>query len=110
MGVNERDIHELMVLQDQQFVSVHTSLDEDGETSLEDILEDPLASAFINDGFSSVEDVLCKLTEQERSVIQLRYGLADGRAYSQQEVAPLSGVGWSVVCTLARRAKMPLRV
>ncbi len=109
MGVNERDIHELIVLQDQQFASLHTSLDEDGETSLEDILEDPLASAFINDGFSSVEDVLGKLTEQERSVIQLRYGLADGCAYSQQEVAHLLGVGLSVVQKLDRRAKMRLR-
>ncbi|MGI9061924.1 MAG: sigma-70 family RNA polymerase sigma factor [Ktedonobacteraceae bacterium] len=109
MGVSERAVYELMVLQHQQFVSLQTSLDEDGETSLEDILEDTAASAFSNDGFSSVEDVLGKLTEQERSVIQLRYGLTDGCAYSQQEVARLLGVGMPIVQKLDRRAKMRLR-
>jgi len=109
MAVKERDVHELLALQDQQLVSLHTTLDEDGETSLEDILEDSQASAFANDGFSSVDDVLGILTEQERSVIQLRYGLTDGCAYSQQEVAHLLGVSLPVVQKLDRRAKMRLR-
>ncbi len=109
MGVKDCDVHELIVLQDQQFVSLYASLDADGETTLEDILEDPMASAFTNDGFSSVDDVLSKLTEQEQSIIKLRYGLADGCAYSQQEVAQLLRVGLSVVQKLDRRAKMRLR-
>lgn len=109
MGVKEWEIQELMVLQEQPLVSLHMRLEENGEMSLEDILEDTAASAFAEKSFSSVDDVLDKLPERERSVIQLRYGLADGCAYSQQEVAHLLGISISVVQKLDRRAKMRLR-
>ena len=108
MEVRERDIQELIVLQEHQLVSLHQPL-EDGETFVEDVLEDPAASAFIDDGFSSVDDVLDKLTERERVVFQLRYGLVDGREYTQKEVAELLGVALSTVQMVDRRARMRLR-
>jgi len=108
MEVRERDIQELIVLQEQQLVSLHQPL-EDGETFVENVLEDPAASAFVDDGFSSVDDVLDKLTERERVVFQLRYGLVDGREYTQKEVAELLGVALSTVQMVDRRARMRLR-
>ena len=50
-------------------------LDDDGDTRLEDVIEDTAASPFADDGFVSVEDVLDCLNERERTVIQLRYGI-----------------------------------
>ena len=107
MGMKEYDILELIALQEQQVLSLHRPL-ADGETLLEDVLEDPAAS-FADDGFSSVEDVLDKLTARERAVIQLRYGLVDGCTYTQQEVADLLGMSLSTVQVLDRRAKLRLR-
>ena len=109
MGVKEREVQELIVLQEQPLVRFHMRFDVNEETSLEDVLEDTMASAFMEKSLSVVDDVLDKLPERERSVIELRYGLADGCAYTQQEVAELLGVGLSVVQKLDRRAKMRLR-
>jgi RNA polymerase primary sigma factor len=103
-----RDVLELLTLLEQQVMSLHMPLD-DGETLLEEVLEDPVASAFADDGFSTVEDVLDLLPERERAVLQLRYGLVDGCVYTQQEVAHLLGIGLSTVQVLDRRAKMRLR-
>jgi RNA polymerase primary sigma factor len=108
MGMRERDVLELLTLQQQQVMSVHIPLD-DGETLLEDVLEDPATSAFADDGFSSADDVLDVLPERERAVLQLRYGLVDGCVYTQQEVAHLLGIGLSTIQVLDRRAKMRLR-
>ena len=108
MGISKRDVQELAVLQQQRVVSLHAPL-EDGETLLEDVLEDAAAAAFADDGFFSVEDVLEKLTDREQTVIQLRYGLVDGCVYTQREVADRLGVASSRVAALEHRAKMRLR-
>ncbi len=109
MGLKERDVRELIVLQEQQVVSLHTPLDEDGDLSLEDAIPDPAASAFAEDGFLSVDDVLEKLTERERVVIQLRYGFTDGRPYTPREIADLLGVTLSTVQMVDRQARIRLR-
>jgi RNA polymerase primary sigma factor len=108
MDMLERDVRELVVLQEQQIVSLHMRLD-DGDTRLEDVLEDTTASPFADDGFVSVEDVLDCLNERERTVIQLRYGFVDGRAYTQKEAADALGVALSTVQMIDRRARMRLR-
>ncbi len=109
MDMSEREVRELVVLQEQQIVSLHMRLDDDGDTCLEDVIEDPSAAAFAEDGFVSVEDVLGHLNERERVVIKLRYGLADGQAYTQQEAADALGVALSTVQMIDRRAKLRLR-
>lgn len=108
MGLSEPDVQELVVLQDQQVVSLHTPL-EDGETFLEDVLEDITASAYVDDGFFSADGVLEKLTEREQEIMRLRYGLVGGRGYTQKEVADRLGIASSRVAVLERRAKMRLR-
>jgi RNA polymerase primary sigma factor len=109
MDLSEREVRELVVLQEQQIVSLHMTLDDDGDTRLEDVIEDATVSPFADDGFVSVEDVLEHLTERERTVIQLRYGFVDGRAYTQKEAANALGVALSTVQMIDRRARMRLR-
>jgi RNA polymerase primary sigma factor len=108
MGMNKRDIQDLIVLQQQQVISLYKPL-EDGETMLEDVLEESTASVFVDEELSSVGDVLDKLTVREQVVIRLRYGLVDGRAYTQKEVADRLGIASSRVAVLEHRAKMRLR-
>lgn len=49
------------------------------------------------------------LTEQERQVISLRYGLYDGKAQRQREVAKLVGISRSYVSRIEKRALEKLR-
>src|SRR5712691_1239188 len=80
MRVTPREVRELIVLQEQQVVSLHASLDEDEDLSLEEVIADPVSSAFTDDGFSTVGDVFECLTEDERAVLLLRCGSGDRRA------------------------------
>mgnify|MGYP001285328032 CR=1 FL=1 len=109
MHMSARDVQELIVLREQQMLSLHMPLDEEDETLLEEVIEDTSASAFADAGFSSVDDILERLTEREREIFQLRYGLTDGCTYTQQEVAALLNLDLFTVQTLDRRAKMRLR-
>jgi len=108
MGCRERDVQELVVLQDQHVVSLHAPL-EDGETFLEEVLEDSLDTPPADDGWYSADEVLETLTEREQEIIRLRYGLVDGRSYTQKEIAARLGVSPSRVAVLEHRAKMRLR-
>jgi len=49
------------------------------------------------------------LTEQERQVIILRYGLGGGKAYRQREVAQLLGISRSYVSRIEKRALQRLK-
>ena len=49
------------------------------------------------------------LTEQERQVISLRYGLQDGRPLRQREVAKQTGISRSYVSRIEKRALEKLR-
>src|SRR6266702_5238597 len=110
MLISERDVREFIVLQEQQEVlRLHMPLDEDGETSLEDTIADPAASAFADEGLSSVEDVLGCLSERERAVLLLRCGFGDRRAHTQREVAEQLGMTFSLVQAVERRARKQLR-
>ncbi len=109
MHIKERDVLELVVLQEQQVVNLYSFPADDDEISLEDMLAAPSNSDFNDSRFSSVDDALASLPERERVVIHLRYGFHDGRPYTQKEVADLLGVACSTVSALDRRAHMRLR-
>ncbi len=109
MQMKERDVLELVVLQEQQVVSLHSFPSDDDDLSLEDILAAPSDSDFNDGRFSSVDDALASLPERERVIIHLRYGFHDGHPYTQREVAGLLGIACSTVASLDRRAHMRLR-
>ena len=49
------------------------------------------------------------LTGRERTVIEMRYGLLDGRAYAQQEVAAKLGISRSYISRIEKKAMLALR-
>ena len=109
MEVSEMGVRELMALQEQQVVSLYAFPTDDEDLTLAEIIPDPTASAFVDDGSLSVEDALRCLPERELLVVRLRYGFQDGQAYTQKEVASLLGVTLSTVVMLDRRAQTHLR-
>jgi len=54
------------------------------------------------------EDPLDCLTERQRFVVELRFGLRDEVCYTQQEVAELMGVSRQAVSKIERAAKKKL--
>lgn len=111
MQVNERDVRELIVLQEQQVVSLYAFPTEDDDLSLEDVVADPTASLFMDDSSipTPLETALASLPDRERIVVNLRYGFDDGQTRTQREVAHLLGVTLSTVEAVDRRAQRRLR-
>jgi RNA polymerase primary sigma factor len=75
----------------QQAVSLETPIGEEGDAHLGDFIEDRGALAPAEAATSQllkeqVEAVLDSLTGRERRVLQLRFGLEDGRARTLEEV------------------------
>jgi len=96
--------------------------------SLSDYIEtgtDGAALSFmdvVGDDSDLLEQVSCKetveqlraavskhLTDQERQVICLRYGLGGGKACRQREVAEITGISRSYVSRIEKRALEKLR-
>ena len=56
-----------------------------------------------------VEGVLATLTSRERRVLELRYGLEDGRRRTQREVGPYFALGGSRIQQIEAKALRKLR-
>ena len=81
----------------QEPVSLHAPVGEEDEVALGDLIEDgdaasPVESAAFLLLREHLEAVLSTLGERERKVVQLRYGLADGRPRTLEEIGRLFGV------------------
>lgn len=110
MGVSEREVRELFALQEQVFVSIHASLEEDEDCTLEETIVDPHSSHDADENLHDMlVDALVMLPDRERLVVNLRYGVEDGQARTQKEVASLLGVSAARVAELDRRAQRRLR-
>ncbi len=75
----------------QQAISLDTPVGEEGDKTLGDFIEDPAALAPAEAAArqllkEQVAAVLDSLTGRERRVLQLRFGLEDGRARTLEEV------------------------
>ncbi|MFD8805905.1 sigma-70 family RNA polymerase sigma factor [Streptomyces sp. NPDC059597] len=81
----------------QEPVSLHAPVGEEDEVALGDLIEDgdaasPVESAAFLLLRQHLDAVLSTLGERERKVVQLRYGLADGRPRTLEEIGRLFGV------------------
>ncbi|CAL9442950.1 RNA polymerase sigma factor [Streptomyces sp. enrichment culture] len=81
----------------QEPVSLHAPVGEEDEVALGDLIEDgdaasPVESAAFLLLRQHLEAVLSTLGERERKVVQLRYGLVDGRPRTLEEIGRLFGV------------------
>jgi RNA polymerase primary sigma factor len=110
MGLSEHDVRDLIVLQEQQVVSIHAFPDDDPGYTLEDVIADPGMTATTDEELRDLlKDALAMLPDRERLIVNLRYGFEDGQAHTQKEVAYLLGVTVKAVAAVDRRAQLRLR-
>ncbi|MFJ8430510.1 RNA polymerase sigma factor [Kitasatospora sp. NPDC094019] len=96
LELTEERVRELLRLA-QEPISLHTPVGEEDDVALGDLIEDadaasPAESAAFLLLRQHLEAVLATLGERERQVVQLRYGLDDGRARTLEEIGVLFGV------------------
>jgi len=90
MGLSPEKVREVMKLA-QFTISLETPVGEDKDGRLEDFIEDPnsiepLDAASRQVMKEEIREVLSTLTPREDKVLQLRFGLSDGRARTLEEV------------------------
>ena len=81
----------------QEPVSLETPIGEEEDSHLGDFIEDRSALAPIDAASyqllkEQVEEVLYTLSDRERRVVELRFGLTDGRSRTLEEVGRTFGV------------------
>jgi len=90
MEISPEKVREIIKVS-QEPVSLETPIGEEEDSHLGDFIEDHTALAPADAAShqllkEQVEDVLDSLTERERKVLQLRFGLDDGRSRTLEEV------------------------
>jgi RNA polymerase primary sigma factor len=96
LGLTTERVREVLRLA-QEPVSLHAPVGEEEDVALGDLIEDgdaasPAESAAFMLLRQHLDAVLSTLGERERRVVQLRYGLADGRPRTLEEIGCLFGV------------------
>ena len=89
-GVAPEKVREIMKVS-QEPVSLETPIGEEEDSHLGDFIEDPVALAPADAAAhqllkEQVMDVLASLAPRERKVLELRFGLEDGRSRTLEEV------------------------
>lgn len=98
----------------QNPVSLETPVGEDGENSLGDMVEDkreatPEEAMDVLVRKEEVSELLASLSERERQVIGLRYGLEDGSTHTLEEIGGILNVTRERVRQIEARAMEKLR-
>jgi len=96
MGINAEKVREIQKVS-QEPVSLHTPIGEEEDSQLGDFIEDadavvPVDAASFILLQEQLEGVLHTLSEREKKVIQLRFGLVDGHPRTLEEVGREFGV------------------
>lgn len=90
MEISPEKVREIIKVS-QEPISLETPVGEEDDSHLGDFIEDhtalaPTDAATRQSLKDQIEDVLESLTERERKILQLRYGLDDGRSRTLEEV------------------------
>ncbi|MGA5581682.1 RNA polymerase sigma factor [Streptomyces thermodiastaticus] len=98
----------------QEPVSLHAPVGEEEDIVLADLIEDgdaasPVESAAFLLLREHLQAVLATLGERERKVVQLRYGLLDGRPHTLEEIGRLFGVTRERIRQIESRTLTKLR-
>ena len=113
LEVTPERVREIMKIS-QEPVSLETPVGEEKDAHLGDFIEDPSAPT-PPDAVSAqllkeqVEDVLGTLSERERRVLQLRFGLEDGRSRTLEEVGRVFCVTRERIRQIEAKALLKLR-
>lgn len=96
------------------FVSLDTPIDDEGKLDLSEVIADqghssPYQSLEETTALEDIEEALNHLSEREREIVRLRYGLKDGKAYTLEELGHMLGVTRERVRQLEMKALRVLR-
>jgi len=113
MGIPADKVREIMKVS-QEPVSLETPIGEEEDSHLGDFIPDdgtlaPSEAASHQLLKEQVEDVLASLTNRERRVLQLRFGLDDGRGRTLEEVGKEFGVTRERIRQIEAKALRKLR-
>jgi RNA polymerase primary sigma factor len=113
MGLLPEKVREIQKIS-QEPVSLETPIGEEEDSHLGDFIEDQKALAPADAAShqllkEQVEDVLDSLTQRERRVLQLRFGLDDGRSRTLEEVGREFGVTRERIRQIEAKALRKLR-
>ena len=113
MKMNPEKVQEIMKVS-QDMLSLDFSLNEDQDFTLGDVIEDrsaptPQDAATHHLLKEQVEDLLDRLTERERAVLSLRFGLMDGRSRTLAEVGEAFQVTRERIRQIEAKAMQKLR-
>lgn len=113
MDLPEKKIKEIMRLS-QDTTSIDTAVDDDSSTALSDLIEDdygapPFESVFYLSLQNALKDVLLELSEREKRIITLRYGLEGQGPYTLEETGRFLGITRERVRQIQEKAIQKLR-
>ena len=113
MDISVDRVREILKIS-QEPVSLETPIGEEEDSHLGDFIEDEeaLAPAEAASFFllrEQLEDVLSTLTTREKKVLQLRFGLEDGRSHTLEEVGQVFGVTRERIRQIEAKALRKLR-
>ncbi len=114
MGTNEEKVYELLKVS-QHSVSLETPVDEDNDNELGSLIvdqtfESPIEITARHQLQESVTDALQDLSQREREVLQLRYGLLDNTSRTLSEVGEILHVSRERIRQIEAKALQKLRV
>jgi RNA polymerase primary sigma factor len=113
LGISAERVGEILKMS-QEPVSLETPIGEEDDSHLGDFIPDdgnpaPSEAASQQMLREQVEDVLASLTSRERRVLQLRFGLDDGRSRTLEEVGREFGVTRERIRQIEAKALRKLR-
>ena len=113
MDISPEKVREIIKIS-QEPVSLEMPIGEEEDSHLGDFIEDrstmpPVEAASLNLLKDQVEEVLSTLTPRERRVLQLRFGLEDGRSRTLEEVGREFGVTRERIRQIEAKALRKLR-
>ena len=113
MDVSKEKVLEIQKIA-QQPVSLETPVGDEENSQLGDFIEDremiaPADAAAKEILKQQIEDVLCSLNEREAKVLQLRFGLEDGRTRTLEEIGNTFGVTRERIRQIEAKALRKLR-
>jgi RNA polymerase primary sigma factor len=114
MGTSVEKIRESLKV-DQQLISLETPVGEDDDNELSDFLEDqmqqsPMEITAQHQLQAYVTNALQDLSERERYILQLRYGLLDGTSRTLAEIGRILHLSRERIRQIEKKALQKLRV
>ncbi|MFW6007284.1 MAG: RNA polymerase sigma factor RpoD [Halanaerobiales bacterium] len=113
MDISEEKVREIMKIS-QEPVSLETPIGEEDDSHLGDFIEDEDSPAPANAASylllkEQLDDVLDTLTDREKRVLELRFGIEDGRPRTLEEVGKEFGVTRERIRQIEAKALRKLR-